>query len=235
MKPTLPQSLAAMLLAFASACASPPPAEEPKVEEALPPAPPKCESMSERCIARSDTRAAIPQLGWTITPPSGWTYAQQSDLTVAERTKDVGAVLAVTSVEPPKSASDPRNTKAALELKNKRIESIEQLAKKLGVQLAQRNIVDSHIRQDVDTIDVAGNKLSIWEQEGARRSAVSGNVVVVVGDVDGRDLVLVAFVPKAGSHDAVPDSEAVSNAIQSLAFRAKASKASSAKGQDDKP
>ncbi|MBM4356531.1 MAG: hypothetical protein FJ096_00315 [Deltaproteobacteria bacterium] len=233
MKPTLSQSLAATLLAFATACSPPPqPPEEPKVEESPPP---PCESLSERCIARSDTRAKIPGLSWSITPPSGWVYAQQADSTIAQRVKDSGVLLAVTSVDSPGAAPDPRNSKAVLELKNKRIDNIEKLAKQWGIQLAQRNIVDYHIRQDYDSIDVAGIKLSIWEQESARRSNAAGNVVVVVGDVDGRDLVLVAFVPKAGSHDAVGDSEAVSNTLQSLAFRAKSSKTSGSQAEGKSP
>jgi hypothetical protein len=105
------------------------------------------------------------------------------------------------------------------------------------VQLAVKNVVDFHLRgPDIpDSLDVAGVKFSIWEQKGAKRGAASGNVVVVVGTVDERELVIVAFVPKAGSAAAEADSQAVSAAIQSLAFKKREPKSSDAKGGSAKP
>ena len=201
------------LPAFVASCAPPPKPPEEPAKLVTAPIEPKCERLSERCRADRDTRASIPSLDWKITPPNGWSYAQDGRVTVAEGNGEAGPMLAVKTFEPPKSPKD---------LKNIRIDEIEQLAKSWGVTLSQRNIVDYHLRQDApDSLDVAGVKLSVWEQEGASRRSARGNVVVVVGDVDGRELVLVAFVPKAETSDAVGDSEAVLNAIQSLEFRAR--------------
>jgi len=227
MKPTLPL-VAALLCSAVVACSESPPPEVPKGAPPPPPPLPKCEALAEACLARADTKARLPGLDWTITPPKGWRYAQLADVTVAEQSKDTGAVLAITSFAPPK---------ASWELKKARIDALDALAKSWNVQLAFKNIVDLHLRgPDIpDTLDVAGVKLSIWEQEGAKRGAAPGNVVAVVGSVDERELVVIAFVPKAGSAAAEADSQSVSAAIQSLAFKKRESKPSDSKGGSAKP
>lgn len=231
MKPTLP--LLAALLALPCACGEPPPPEVPKVNAPAPvPPPPKCDSLESACVAKGDSKARLPGLDWTVSPPKGWRYAELADVTVAEKGKDSGPVLAVASFAPPK---------ASWELKKARLDAIEQVAKTRGVQLAFKNVADVHVRRpDVpDTLDIAGVKLSIWEQEGAKRGGVSGNVVVIVGTVDEREVALVAFVPKADSAEAEADSQAVSEAIQSLAFKRAESKSTSRdgkkKGEGGKP
>lgn len=212
--PKLPLLLGATLAAFAAACDPPPkpPVTPAKVEEPPPP-PPKCEALDEGCLAKAGTVASLPLLGWTIAPPSGWRYAQESEFTVVDRKDDKGAYLAATTVEGQKNP--------AL-LKKARIDAIELVARHGNVKLAQRNVIDFHLRDVPDKLEVAGLKLSIWEQEGAKRGdpksgpPAPGNVVVVSGTVDGRELVMVAFAPKSKTGDA-PESDALVTALQSLA------------------
>lgn len=203
MKSTMLQPLGAMLLAFGAGCDPPPkPPETPTIAHTLAP-PAKCESLAENCLGKGDTRARIPKLGWTISPPTGWHYAQESDATVAEKNGGAGAVVVATTFDSPKSP---------WELKKVRIDAIERLSKRVGVQLAQKNVIDVHLRDVPEKLELEGYKLSIWEQEGAKRELAAGNVVVLVGGIDGRELLVLGFAPKADE----ADSRALVDAIQSL-------------------
>src|SRR5262245_61777767 len=74
-----------LALAFA-ACKPKPPPPPPAVtaEPAPPPPPPKCEAMNEKCEAKADTRAKIPNTDVVFTPATGWIYAQQSSATLSQ-------------------------------------------------------------------------------------------------------------------------------------------------------
>ncbi len=207
MKPPLSQTLGAILFAFVAACAPPPkPAAVPtKVDE--PPPPPKCESFDEGCIGKSETRARLPKLGWSLVPPAGWEYAQQDDVTIARKGRVAGSILVGTTFEAPK---------ALWELKKARLDALEQLSKRVGIQLAQKNVIDFHVRGVDDKLSVGDQQLSIWEQEGAKRDRAVGNVVLVVGTLEGREVLLLGFVPK----DSEADSGPLVESLQSLAKNA---------------
>lgn len=227
MKLTLPQTLGAMLLALATACDPPSkPPEIPKVELPVA-APPKCESLDENCVSKSDTRARIPNVAWSIAPPSGWHYAQEVTATVAERSPGSGAVLAATSFDSPKLPRD---------LKKARSAAIERLSQAFHVTLAQNNVVDSHLSGVPDTLKLEGLVFSIWEQEGAKRqpvkgNVVKGNVVVLVGPADGRELLVLGFAPKVDEQD----SQALVEAIQSLKMTGPAAEVGKQKPEPKKP
>jgi hypothetical protein len=193
------------LFAFASACgpAPQPNVTPPPTATAEAPPPPKCESLTEKCAARSSTEARIPGIGLVITPPRGWIYAQEAEATLAEKAGDKQAVLILATFDPPKHP---------LELKKARVDFIDKLGKKVGVQLANKNIIDVHVSATLDKLTIGSMELSIWEQVGARRGSTKGNVVVVSGTVDKKDLVLFAFAPQG----ALDDSDALNIAIQSL-------------------
>jgi hypothetical protein len=197
----------ALVAALATGCPKPPEVKDPVVPSAEPPPPPKCESLSEKCLAKGDTRARVPGVDWFITPPSGWTYAQESDATVAEKTGDKQAVMLVATFD---------SSKILAELKKSRIEVIDKLSKKLDVQLAQKNIEVFHLRgRDIPgKVKIGSLEFEAWEQEGAKRNGKPGNVVVITGTIekDKRELVVLAFSPSSDD-DSVG---AVGDAIQSL-------------------
>src|SRR5262249_35020496 len=135
--------VAALVLLAESFCActpKPPPPPPPQATvEAPPPAPPpepKCEALSENCIAKAGRRSKGTD-SWTIAPPEGWTFANQPTTVLAT---SEAAVLGVSSLE---SAAPTQKDKPAVikERASKRDEMIAGLSDKLGLALKQKKLV----------------------------------------------------------------------------------------------
>src|SRR4051812_39762969 len=81
---------ATLLVLLVCACSKAPVPPPPRPPPPAPPpvvikkeSPPKCESLTESCIATDKTRAKLKQGRVTFAPPSGWSYAQEPEATEA--------------------------------------------------------------------------------------------------------------------------------------------------------
>src|SRR5579864_6189885 len=97
MVPRSPKLFALLTLAALAGCAKPPPPPPPPAPPPPPP-PPKCESLSERCAAKPDTRAKVTSSDLVFAPAGGWIYAQQSSATIAQAS-DAGPAIAFLGID----------------------------------------------------------------------------------------------------------------------------------------
>ena len=156
-----------------SGCAEPPPPEpvpqpEP-VPEPEPPPPPKCEALAEECKADAATEVPIPGTDYVFTPPSGWSYAKLADATVAQR-DGAGAVLVLTSFEPPQAAGD---------VAKKRDELVAKLAQDVSIEPKKGSL-----GSPAQTAEKSGLMMSFWEKAGAKRGGSEGAMLVVSAPAD---------------------------------------------------
>ncbi len=185
-------AIAGALLALGAAgCPPPPPPVDPLPAVPKPPPEPKCERLDEKCLAKGDTHARIPGVGWVLTPPGGWTYAQESDWTVAEKTGDSQAVLIVATFEPPKEA---------WQIKKLRLEMLDRFTKRLNITLRNKDVFDVNINKD--SVKIGTVELLFWEQDGAKRAdrpggviVRNGGVLVVAGALDKKEILALGFAP----------------------------------------
>jgi hypothetical protein len=176
----------AALAALASGCPKPPPPApppEPTVE--APPPPPKCESFSEKCAGKADTRAKITNAGLVFSPAAGWIYAQQSSSTVAQAS-DSGPAIAFLGID-----LDAKDTKKEIGAKDA---ALAELVKQLGLTPLKRKVA---WKKPDDKKTVGALKLDLWQlEEGGVRGPKKGPLLVVAGPVsDGKTVVGLGFVP----------------------------------------
>ena len=203
-----------LVLALASACggAPPPPpappetkdAPEPQKAEAKPP--PKCEALDEKCEAGGSTKARIAGAGALVfTPAPGWIYAQGSDVTVAQ-TGDSGPAVAAIGYETGDAKKEGPSRDASLDL----------LVSKLGVTPPKKKIP---WKKPLETKDVGGLKVSLWQIEGGARGDKKGPLLVFAAPLEtGTALLGIGFVPDDDQSNA---DAAILKSIESIAKGAK--------------
>ncbi|WP_155798759.1 hypothetical protein [Sorangium cellulosum] len=192
--PTLALSAAA---ALAAACSSPPPpqpvAPDPPVtaapEPPPPPAPKPCKALDEACQAEESTRAKIARSSFVLTPVKGWTYAQAESATIAQATAE-GPALATAQV-------DVGEGKQAAE---KRDAALDALAHEIDVTLPKKKV---NWKKPLETKDIAGRKIGLWQSEGAARGSKKGPLLIFADTgKEGEILLGLGFVPDDDSSGA---------------------------------
>jgi hypothetical protein len=214
----------ALLVPLAAACGSTPPPKKPDPPPA--PAPvvkkkpkgddpfankdalkPKCEAMTEACVADKTTQAKIPEASFVVfTPPNGWTYAQESSASVAQ-TSDEGPALAVAAF-----TVAPDEVKDGKKLDHRRDTLLSALGERLGLKMPKAKV--SWKKAD-KTLTVGTYTVSLYQVEGAGRATKKGPLLVFSSPLNA-DVVLlgVGFVNDDDTTDA---DGAILAAIQSLA------------------
>lgn len=173
-----------MLAALAAGCPKPPPPPPPPTAN-TPPPPPKCESLGEKCAAKSDTKAKITNSGLVFTPAAGWVYAQQSSATIAQ-SSETGPAIAMVGIDV--DAKDSKKDHAAKDA------AMAELVKQLGLGPLKRKV---NWRKPDDTKTIGSMKIGLWQlEEAGIRGTKRGPLLVVAGPVgDGRGVLGVGFVP----------------------------------------
>ena len=185
--------------------APPPPTATEAPPPPTPPVQPKCEDLSENCVAAADTRARIASTDLTFAPAAGWSYAQQSTVTVAQ-TSSSGSALAFAGVD-----LDAKDAKHDLALKDA---ALVELAKQLGLTGLKSKL--SWKKPD-EPKAVGDMKLGLYYSQlkgQSQRGAKKGKALVVAGPTSGdKAIVGLGFVPDDDKSDA---DEAVMKSIESL-------------------
>lgn len=151
--------------------------------EAPPPAPPKkCEALSDKCAAKSSTKARISKSTFALTPVSGWMYAQTENALVAQ-SSDAGAAMVAVGYEAASAKEDIKSREAALDA----------AAKEIGVTLPKKKVA---WKSPIDTKEASGLKIPLWEWEGATRKDKKGTLIVFASTLpENKGFVGFGFVP----------------------------------------
>lgn len=203
MSPRSPKTFALLLFAvLVAGCPKPPPPPPPPVEVAPPP-PPKCESLGEKCAAKTDTRAAITSSEVVFSPAQGWIYAMQSSATIAQ-VDDNGPAIAFLGVE-----VDPKDPRKDAGYKDA---ALTELIKQLGLAPLKRKV---NWKKPDDTKVLGPIKLGLWQlDEAGVRGAKKGPLLVVAGATsDAKGVVGVGFVP---DDDKTQADAAIMKSIESI-------------------
>jgi len=170
-----------------------------------PPAPPKCESLAEKCTADKTTRARIAEATVVFTPPQGWTYAQESAASVAQ-TSDDGPALAVAAF-----TAAPDETKDPKKLDHRRDTLLQALGERLALKMPKAKVL---WKKPDKTLTVGAYPVSLYQLEGAGRLDKKGPLLVFASPL-AADVVLigVGFVSDDDNTDA---DGAILAAIQSI-------------------
>jgi hypothetical protein len=199
-------SALALLGALVAACSSPPPPPPVEPTPPPPPPPPKCESLTEKCEAKADTKAKITNSNLTFAPAPGWTYAMLSAATVAQAS-DQGPVVAFMGYE--------GDNKDAKKDATARDAAMGELFKQLGLTPLKPRRVVWKSPEEPKTIN--GMKLGLWqigEKEG-QRGTKKGPILIVAGPTGegNKGVIGVGFVP---DDDKSKADEAIMKSIESL-------------------
>lgn len=204
MSPRLPKLLALTLLAAVSAGCPKPPPPPPPPAPVEPPPPPKCESIGEKCEAKSDTKAKVTSSDLAFTPATGWIYAHQSSATIAQASES-GPAIAMMGYE-----SDPKDAKKDAATKDA---AIAELVKQLGLNPLKRKV---SWRKPDDTKTIGTMKLGLWQlEEAGVRGTKKGPLLVVAGPTGegNKGIIGVGFVPEDDKSQA---DVAIMKSIESL-------------------
>jgi len=197
---------AALLVLLVSACSKAPVPPPPRPPPPPPPpvvikkeSPPKCESLTESCIATDKTRAKIKQGRLIFAPPSGWSYAQETEATEATIQ---GAAFALTTF-----------TKSDAKSHVERDEAVKMLAGKLGLVLPKRH---SLLRAHADQKQKVGDlTVLLFQVGGAKREGKKGPLLIFTADISpSEELAGIGFV---ADDDKADRDQAILKAIQSIA------------------
>jgi hypothetical protein len=193
----------ALLVAASVGCAKPPPPEPPPEAPPPPPPPPKCESFSEKCQSKPDTRAKITSSDLVFTPAPGWVYAQQSSSTLAQ-SSETGPGIAFLGID-----FDAKDAKKELASKDA---AVTELSKQLGLTPLKRKV--SWKKPD-DNKTIGGMKVQLWqlEEAGVRGLRKGPLLVVAATAADGKAVVGLGFVP---DDDKTAADVAIMKSIESL-------------------
>lgn len=204
MSPRLPRLFALILLAAASTgCPKPPPPPPQPVVEAPPP-PPKCESLGEKCEAKSDSKAKITSSELQFTPATGWIYAQQSSATIAQ-SSETGPAIAMMGYE-----GDPKDLKKDAAARDG---AFSELVKQLGLSPLKRKV---NWKKPDDTKTIGTMKIGLWQlEEAGVRGTKKGPLLVVAGPTGSgsKGIIGVGFVPEDDKSQA---DVAIMKSIESL-------------------
>ena len=210
LKPSAVLTATLLVAACGSPQKPPPPIDEPATgtAEAEPPPPPKkCEALDEKCKAKSDTKARIGKMGFTMTPVEAWTYSQGETVLVAQKSDD-GSALAVTGYEIPAPAN-------AKQEGTNRDAAFEAAAKEINVTLPKKK---PNWKKGDAAKDVGSLKINLWEMEGATRGEKKGLLLVFATSApaaEGKGLIGLGFVPEDDA-DAEKVGEALQTSIDSI-------------------
>lgn len=154
-----------------------------------PPAPKPCKALDEACQAEESTRAKIARSSFVLTPVKGWTYAQAESATIAQAAAE-GPALATAQV-------DVGEGKQAAE---KRDAALDALAREIDVTLPKKKV---NWKKPLETKDIAGRKIGLWQSEGAARGSKKGPLLIFADTgKEGEILLGLGFVPDDDSSGA---------------------------------
>jgi hypothetical protein len=159
---------------------------ETKAKE--PPPPPKCESLDEKCSAKSDTTAKVKGAALQFKPPEKWMYAQAETYSIAQVSGDPdSAVLVIGSYTPDK---DAKKNDAA------RDAAFADLLKVVGASLPKTYKVAW--KKPEAPLEANGLKMGTWVAAGSERTGLKdkkASLMIVHAPVDAaHNLVAVGFV-----------------------------------------
>jgi hypothetical protein len=206
MLPRLPTVLALTLLgALAAACKTPPPEVPVETSAPPPPPPPKCESLTEKCEAKADTKTHVTNSNVVFSPAPGWTYAMLSAISIAQAS-DQGPVVAFMGYEG--DAKDAKKEAAA------RDAAMGELFKQLGLTPLKRKMV---WKTPDEQKAINGMKLGLWQigEKDGQRGQKKGPILIVAGPTGegNKGVIGVGFVP---DDDKSKADEAIMKSIESL-------------------
>lgn len=145
---------------------------------------PKCEDLAEKCTATADTQARIASADSVFIPPEGWIYAQQSEMTVANKDGTPGT-MGIT-------AYDGEGKEAA----KARDAAYDKLVSGLSITVPEKAKKKYVPRWDkADATRKSGNAdILLWQAEGAKRDGKDGFLIVILtSDPAGKKILGVAF------------------------------------------
>jgi hypothetical protein len=153
-----------------------------------PPPPPKCESLDEKCAAKSDTVAMVKGAGLEFKPPAKWTYAQAESYSIMQRDADPSsAVMVIGSYTPDK---DAKKNDAA------RDAAFADLLKAIGATLPKGYKVAW--KKPEAPMDANGLKMGTWLAAGVERANLKdkkGSMPIVHAPIDAtHNMIAVGFV-----------------------------------------
>lgn len=153
-----------------------------------PPAPKKCESLDEKCSAKSDTIANVKSAGVQFVPPEGWAYAQGESFSITQQTAEPNsAVLVVGSYTPDK---DAKKNDAA------RDAAFGDLSKAIGASLPKGYKVAW--KKPEAPMEANGLKMGTWVAAGSERAGLKdkkASLMIVHAPVDAtHNMIALGFV-----------------------------------------
>lgn len=169
-----------------------PPVKDPDAEDANkpkePPPQPKCESLDEKCSAKSDTVAKVKSAGVQFVPPEKWTYAQGESFSVTQQSAEPSsAVLVVGSYTPDK---DAKKNDAA------RDAAFGDLSKAIGASLPKGYKVAW--KKPEAPMEANGLKMGTWVAAGSERAGLKdkkASLMIVHAPVDAtHNMIAIGFV-----------------------------------------
>lgn len=188
-----------------------------------PPPPPKCESLDEKCSAKSDTVGKVKSASLTFTPPEKWTYAQLETYSIMQQSAEPNsAVLVIGSYTPDK---DAKKNDAA------RDASFADLAKAMGASLPKGYKVAW--KKPEAPMEANGLKMGTWVAAGSERAGLKdkkGSLMIAHAPVDAsHNLIAIGFV----LDDDTKGQEAIQAVLTSIKPDA-AAEAGDKKSEDEK-
>jgi hypothetical protein len=191
------------LVALSAGCKPPPPPPPPApTAEPAPPPPPKCEALSEKCEAKADTKAKVPNAAAAFNPTTGWVYAQLSSATIAQSGEQGPAIAFLGFEFPAKDAKKEAATRDA---------TLSEVLKQLGMSPLKQKIL---WKTPEETEKINGFDVGLWQIKAGQRGTKKGSGVIAAAHVgEGKGVIAVGFVPDDDTSHA---EEAIMKAIRSL-------------------
>ncbi len=201
-----------LVTALAASCApkpraAPPAAPPPTATQAEPEPPPapKCESLDDKCVAKTDTHCDVGDAGAWFVPPEGWLYAKTGTGSVTQASDGL-AVLGFA----PAPGGKPKDVIAAL----------EPLLAGIHVTKVKTKKLEKRLKKPQSSVDAGDAKVGLWEVDKAKQGVApeldgkAGSLlVVVIAPSADRTVVGASFVVKPGAEDRVG---AIMQSVQSL-------------------
>lgn len=157
---------------------------EPTATKKKPPKP-KCDQLSQNCLADANTQVKIAHSDLVFVPPVGWTFAAMSEVTQAQ-VEGTGPGLVISAFDPGKGDKEEAKARDA---------EYDRLVKLLDVSLpekAKKKFTPAWTKPDATK--GANDAIKVWQAEGAKRGGKAGFVVVVLtADPGGKKVLGVAF------------------------------------------
>ncbi len=161
---------------------------EAEAKPKKPAAPPKCESLDEKCKAESDTVAKVNGAMVVFAPPKDWTYAQLERHSITQASGEPNsAAVVIGSYTPDKDAKKNDTERDA---------TFSDLSKALGVSLPKGYKVAW--KKPEAPLDANGLKMGTWVAPGSERTGLKdkkGSLMIAHAPVDAtHNVVAIGFV-----------------------------------------